>query len=110
MRVEIDLPNPKGILRDGMYGKATILIDSASKNLTVPPAAVFEHRGRAQGIIFIARDGLARRTEVTLGSDDGKLVEILKGLKPEDAIIVHASSPLEDGIPVVEASPSAPST
>jgi multidrug efflux pump subunit AcrA (membrane-fusion protein) len=27
MRVEIDLPNPNGQIRPGMYGKATIMID-----------------------------------------------------------------------------------
>ena len=49
MRVEIDLPNPKGLLRDGMYGKATIALEPVSRNLTVPPACVVEHSGRPTG-------------------------------------------------------------
>ena len=31
MRVEVDLPNPDGILRDGMYGQAVIILEKAQR-------------------------------------------------------------------------------
>jgi RND family efflux transporter MFP subunit len=100
MRVEIDLPNPGMLLFDGMYGKATILLERDTKNLTVPPSCVVEHRGRDHGIVYVVRDGHACRTEVTLGSNNGSLVEIRSGVGPDDPVISHAATPVEDGVRV----------
>jgi hypothetical protein len=46
------------------------------------------------------RDGIARRTEVKLGADNGSLVEVLAGIGPEDAVIVPGAAPVEDGMRV----------
>ena len=100
MRVEIDLPNPKDLLCDGMYGKATITLARDTKNLTVPPACVIEHVGRNHGVVYVVRDGVARRTEVKLGGDNGSLVEILSGIGSDDAVIFRSGAPVEDGIRV----------
>ena len=40
MRVEVDLPNPDDLLREGMYGRAIIELEPASQRLTVPAACV----------------------------------------------------------------------
>ncbi len=103
MRVEIDLPNPKRLLREGMYGTATIILEPISHNLTLPPACVMEHSGQTHGVVYIVRDGLARRCEVELGADNGKRVEILSGVAPNDSVVVRSGAPLEDGLPVVAA-------
>ena len=93
MRVEIDLPNPDGLLYDGMYGKATITLGHNPNSLALPPACVVERSGRSGGVVYVARDGIARRTEVKLGGDNGSLVEVLSGLKPgrrRDPALGHA--------------------
>ena len=51
-------------------------------------------------MVFVARDGIARRTEVKLGGDNGSLVEVLSGLKPDDAVILRSGTPMEDGMRV----------
>jgi HlyD family secretion protein len=106
MRVEIDLPNPKGQLREGMYGTATITLEPVSTNLTVPPACLVERTSKGRAFIYVVRDGVARRTDVELGTDNGTLVEILSGLKPDDSVIVHSGVPLEDGLAVVASAAS----
>jgi HlyD family secretion protein len=100
MRVEIDLPNPKRLLREGMYGTATITLEPISHSLTLPPACVMEHSGQTHGVVYVVRDGLARRCEVELGADNGKRVEILSGVEPTDAVVLRSGVPLEDGLPV----------
>jgi HlyD family secretion protein len=102
MRVEIDLANPKGLLREGMYGTATIVLEPVSRNLTVPPACVMEHSGQTHGVVYLVSGGLAHRTQVELGADNGSLVEILAGIKPDDSVVVRSGVPLEDGLAVVE--------
>jgi HlyD family secretion protein len=103
MRVEIDVPNPKGLLREGMYGTATIILEPVSHNLTVPPACVMEHSGQTHGVVYVVRDGLVHRTQVELGADNGSLVEVLSGVKPADSVVLRSGVPLEDGLAVVAA-------
>ena len=107
MRVEIDLPNPENLLCDGMYGKAIITLERDARSLAVPAACVVEHSGRAGGVVFVVRDGIARRTEVKLGGDNGTQVEIVSGISPDDAVVLPAGTPLEDGMRVVAAAGNA---
>ena len=46
---------------------------------------------------------MARRTEVTLGADNGSLVEILSGIGPHDAVVLRARGSLDDGMRVASA-------
>jgi HlyD family secretion protein len=103
MRVEIDLPNPERLLREGMYGTCTIRLDPETRNLTIPRACVVEPAGRSKGIVFVVRDGAARRLVVDLGADNGSLIEVLTGLRPSDEVIARAGVRLEDGLPVIAA-------
>ena len=49
MRVEIDLPNDKDLLREGMYGRATIQLEPPSAALTIPAGALSARRPTAKG-------------------------------------------------------------
>jgi RND family efflux transporter MFP subunit len=100
MRVEIDLPNPDSSLYDGMYGKATITLQRNARSVSVPSACVVEHIGRSRGAVFTVRDGVAHRTEVQLGGDDGTLAEIRSGIGPDDAVVLRSGTPIEDGMRV----------
>jgi HlyD family secretion protein len=100
MRVEIDLPNPEGVLCDGMYGTASISLDQDAKTMAVPASCVVEHSGRSGGVVYVVRDGVVKRTEVKLGGDNGTYAEIRSGIKPDDSIVLPAGIPLEDGMRV----------
>jgi HlyD family secretion protein len=100
MRVEIDLPNREGLLFDGMYGKATIALERDARSLAVPSSCVVEHIGHSGGAVYVVRDGVARRTEVKLGGDNGAQVEVLSGIGPDDAVVRPGGTPLEDGMHV----------
>lgn len=108
MRVEIDLPNPDDILRSGMYGRAKIIVEPASKNLAVPAASLSYVVGKKTGNLYVVRDGKAHRLEVKLGADNGSLVEVLSGLQPEDQVIVNATVPLAEGLEVDAAAAPTP--
>ncbi len=89
-----------------MYGTATITLEPVSTNLTVPPACIVERTSKGRAFIYVVRDGVARRTDVELGTDNGTLVEILSGLKPDDSVVLHSGVPLEDGLAVVASAAS----
>ena len=100
MRAEIDLPNPDGRLVEGMYGRATIELQPPTEHVCVPASCLTGHSANGNATAYVVRDGKARRTPVKVGNDDGTLVEILAGLKPEDEVVIRPGSGLEDGTSV----------
>jgi RND family efflux transporter MFP subunit len=103
MRVEVDLPNPDGLLVDGMYVRATINLQPPSDHLTVPAACVVGHSEHGTGSVFVVRAGKTRRLTVTIGNDDGTSVEILAGVEPNDKVVIRPGATLNDGTAVVVA-------
>jgi len=101
MRVEIDLPNPEGLLREGMYGTVTIGLDKPTGRLTVPVACVVERSGKGDGVVRVVREGKVENVKVDLGADDGLVVEIDSGLKVDDQVVVRADGALENGSEVI---------
>ncbi|SIO62499.1 RND family efflux transporter, MFP subunit [Singulisphaera sp. GP187] len=100
MRVEIDLENPDRLLREGMYGRASIGLEALSERLTLPTACVLERSGKRQGVVQVVRDGKVERVKVELGADNGTLVEIDSGIKPDDAVVLRSNSVIEPGMTV----------
>lgn len=101
MRLEVDLPNPDGLLREGMYGTVTIGLDKPTERLTVPVACVLDRSGKGGGTVRVVRDGKVQNVKVALGADDGSVVEVDSGLKPEDQIVVRADGTLDEGSEVI---------
>jgi HlyD family secretion protein len=100
MRVEIDLPNPDGRLREGMYGRASISLEPPSARLTLPTSCILDRSGKGKGVVQLVRDGKVDRVDILLGADDGTLAEVDSGVGPDDLVILRSSTPLEPGMTV----------
>jgi RND family efflux transporter MFP subunit len=103
MRVEVDIPNADGRLREGMYGLVTILLQPASKDpntVTIPDACLVGEANEGKATVFVIRDGKAHLTHIKTGSDNGIEIEVLHGLKPTD-LIAKSAADLHDGQEVV---------
>ncbi|HEX3871408.1 MAG TPA: efflux RND transporter periplasmic adaptor subunit [Pirellulales bacterium] len=101
MRVEVDIPNPKGLITSGMYGRAEILLESPTNNLTIPSACmVGNSASNAKAQVFVVRDNKIRLTDISLGKDTGTRAEVLSGLSATDQVVLSPSSTLTDGTPV----------
>ncbi len=101
MRTEIDLPNPDGKLRRGMYGRVTITLQAAGAGaLTVPTGAVAGKSEAGKGTVRVVRAGVVRVAPVVVGADDGIRAEILSGLTASDQIVVRSSGAAGDGTAV----------
>ena len=98
MRVEIDLPNTDGKLRQGMYGRVRIRLDKGD-GLSIPSSCLVGNAGGGEGTVYVVRDGRARRTAVKLDGDNGLRVGV-RGLTAEDAVILQPIGSLADGAPV----------
>ena len=101
MRTEIDLPNPDGKLREGMYGSVTIDLEAAApKSVTIPSSGLLGQTGKGDGSVYVVRDGKASKVEVRVGNDNGVETEILSGLTLDDQVITTYNGSLTEGTPV----------
>jgi RND family efflux transporter MFP subunit len=79
LRTEIDLPNPDGRLRPGMYAHATVTV--VRQNVLTLPASAAVAQGE-QAFCFLVRESKAVRTPVQIGLRDEHLVEVVKKRMP----------------------------
>jgi multidrug efflux pump subunit AcrA (membrane-fusion protein) len=104
--VELSIPNPTHRIKPGMYVEVEWTI--SSRPATVVPLAAVVDRG-GQKYVFLAADGLAKMTPVTVGAVAGDVIEIVSGLAGGEKIITTGAGQLndKDKIKVVERSASA---
>lgn len=87
MRIEVDVPNPDGVIRSGMYAEVTIKTSPASmKAFRVPSSCVRYDEGSPS--MQVIRGNKVVRQAVSVGQDDGDVAEIVAGLLPDD-LVVH---------------------
>jgi RND family efflux transporter MFP subunit len=103
MRVELDVPNPNGQIRNGMYGRVTIVLDKAADQLSLPSSCLVGRSADGKAKVFVVRDGHARLTPIEVGADNGLQVAVLRGLRETDEVIDHAGTGIADGAAVVVA-------
>jgi HlyD family secretion protein len=109
MRVEVDLPNEDGVLRDGMFGRVIIVLEKETPFLTILSSCLIERNGKGEGAVLVVKDGKVHRAAVRVGRDDGLKVEIVSGLSATDQVINQPDASIAEGTTVQIESPDAPS-
>jgi multidrug efflux pump subunit AcrA (membrane-fusion protein) len=77
-RVEIDVPNPDGELKPGMFARIDIELGRADNATWVPVQAIVKRQGNA-GVFLVSDDGgTVRFIPTETGIEDGRKVQVLK--------------------------------
>jgi RND family efflux transporter MFP subunit len=105
LRAEVDLENPDGSLRSGLYAYVTIIAEEHADAMTLPISAVVQDGTTAS--CMVVDDGKARRRNLQLGLNDGSRVEVLSGLRFEDQVVAANARSLADGQAVRAIEPAA---
>jgi RND family efflux transporter MFP subunit len=92
---EIDVPNPDGLLRPGMYCTVELHIPRKTPSLIVPADAVVFNTDGLQ--VAVAEDGVARYQKITVARDLGTQVEVSAGVRAGDQVILRPMVQLVDG-------------
>ena len=101
MRTEVDIPNKDEILREGMYGRVTVVLQAAAADsMTIPSSGLLGQTGTGEGHVYIVRDAKAHEVKVQVGNDNGIETEILSGLKSDDQVITSYNGSITEGTPV----------
>lgn len=92
---EVQLSNREGLLRAGMYGRASIVTGVHPGSLTVPVSAVQISNGRHY--VYALQGDKVQRREVRTGVDGEVWLEVLSGLRAQDEVVVAGLEGLADG-------------
>jgi membrane fusion protein, heavy metal efflux system len=91
-KVRIEVANPRGDLRLGMYADVAISIGETTARVMIPRASIQQVGNRA--VVYLAdsqQPGRFVERAVTLGVSAGEQVEIVSGLRPGDVVVTEGS-------------------
>ncbi len=89
-RLRLELPNPEGILKPGMYAQIRLNVPPTPPTLVVPRSAVIATGERA--LVFVrAEDGALVPREVRMGRTSGAMQELLAGVSEGDRVVSSAA-------------------
>lgn len=94
----IQIDNPQGTLRVGMFGEAQLTLAKRTDVLSVPQSAI---RNNGSNFVYVIENGVVTQKPVELGlrGDDGEggAVEVVSGLKNGDLVVKNNLGNLKTG-------------
>ncbi len=85
-KARCELPNSRGLLKPQMFCTAKVF-QYGNYALFIPSSSEF-YGSDGRSYVFIAvGDGQYRKMEVTLGQDNGQMVEVRRGLEPDEVVV-----------------------
>ena len=91
-KVRIEVANPRGDLRLGMYADVAISTGETTARVMIPRASIQQVGNRA--VVYLAdslQPGRFVERAVTLGVSSGEQVEVVSGLRPGDVVVTEGS-------------------
>lgn len=92
-KVRVEVANPAGALRLGMFVSVSFTVPSTTGAVAVVPRAAIQAIG-SRSVVYVAADGddgrFIERT-VTVGAPAGDAVEVVEGLKPGERVVSEGS-------------------
>lgn len=93
--VEIEIENASGAIKSGMFAEVSFNKEKGYNSIVLDRDAVVSKNN--EDYVFIEKDGIAVKTNVVMGIDDGETVQILDGINLGDNVIVKGQTYLKDG-------------
>jgi Cu(I)/Ag(I) efflux system membrane fusion protein len=89
-RIRLELPNPDGLLKPGMYARIRLEAPALEPAPVVPRSALLSTGTRS--LVFIrSDDGALVPREVTPGRTVGRDIQILEGVRPGERVVSSAA-------------------
>jgi cobalt-zinc-cadmium efflux system membrane fusion protein len=91
-KVRVEVPNPRGELRLGMYAEVVLTGEPGASAPTIPRSAVQNVGERT--VVYLANSkepGKFIEREVNLGQTSGNQVEVASGVQPGDVVVTEGS-------------------
>ena len=95
LQAEIYIPNPDRTLKPGMFARLEIILLEKAQTVVIPREAVLE--GGNAMTVFVVEGKQAVRKQVTLGYEQDRMVEVVKGLNVGDQLVIKGQQLIKDG-------------
>ena len=91
--VRLELANPGGLLKPGMFAQLELAVGAKAKVLTVPVSAVIDSGARQMLLVQVgdASEGRFEPREVKLGARSDNYLEVLSGLREGESVVTSAN-------------------
>ncbi len=99
METEVDVPNPRLLLKPGMYAAADIELANRLNAVTVPVQALSRKEGKTTVMLVNGQHTIEVR-EVRTGLETADSIEIASGLNDGDLVVIGNQSQLKPGVHV----------
>jgi len=96
LRLRAEFANKQGRLRPGMFGRIAVDLGTRPDSILVPERAVAELQGR-NFVWLVDGESKASQRPVEVGEAIGGYVQVLKGLKAGDRIVVEGLQKVREG-------------
>jgi RND family efflux transporter MFP subunit len=93
--VEVDVPNGDGSLVPGAYTEVHFRVKVAHQTLIVPVSTLM-FRQEGLRVVTVVGDQ-AKLVPITIGQDDGRVVQVIEGLQPDDEVVQNPPDSIVDG-------------
>ncbi|MGB6131439.1 MAG: efflux RND transporter periplasmic adaptor subunit [Acidobacteriaceae bacterium] len=103
--VEVDVPNPNGVLVPGDYTEVHFNLHVVKQTLIIPAAALL-FRQEGLRVATVVDGDKAKLLPITIGQDDGSVVQVTEGLTADDLVIQSPPDSIIDGETVRVVNPS----
>jgi membrane fusion protein (multidrug efflux system) len=105
-KVTLELDDAQARLKPGMFARVNIVYERRRDVLQVPRAAIVD--ADAGALVYVVEKGKAVAKTVTTGLTNGGVVEIVRGLKGDEQVVVVGQNGLKAGNDVRVVDPVAP--
>jgi RND family efflux transporter MFP subunit len=95
MTTEVDVANPQGVIKAGMYAYVNLPLRVANQALAVPLQAL--PIGDNPTVLVLAKDGRLEERKVKVGIRTADKAEIVRGLEEGDPVVVGNRAGLDAG-------------
>jgi RND family efflux transporter MFP subunit len=101
VKVKLNIANPGGELRSGMYAQGEIVTGKESNAVVIPRDSLIpEKEGSENASVFVVKAGKAHRVNVLIGGSRPELVWVKQGLASGDLVITEIGPSLKEGATV----------
>lgn len=92
--VLFELPNPGGLLKPGMFAKATVYTGQTIRGLAVPEAAIVDDDGKPTVFVLTGGESFVRRV-IRPGIASGGYVQVLDGVTEGERVVSRGAYELK---------------
>jgi len=93
-KIKIEASNKDLMLKPGMFVRADIIVQEKVDVIVIPKEIILDRRGRKT--VYVVQRGIALERRIELGIETSDSVEVIKGLNPDDSLIIEGFETLRN--------------